>query len=176
VNIYRKYAGLATVVIFITLSQACVMGTPLAVKPALQTEVSGTYTLFLYGCKYPDDRENMAILVNEGGTYPLEIYAPNFMYTVKKGLPASRALAEAEAFVRCGFHNIRYTRFRMIPDNAGGAVGYELMPIYVPFELGGSEALLTNYSLKDGKVTAYIRPDVSLEREAGFSDTSDTSK
>jgi len=163
------FAASACLVIALTL-QACVSGARLLAKPADPAEVQWTYTLLLYGCRYPDDLENMAILVQENGPYPVEIYAPDFMYKVKKGLPAPQALAEAEAFIQCSFHKFWMSVLRKIPDEAGRTIGYEVKPLYVPWEVGVPEVLLSSYSLKDGKVTAYILLDPLVEKRRDTSD------
>jgi hypothetical protein len=82
----------AYLVVILTL-QACVAGIQLVPKSADPTDLKGTYTLILYGCRYPDDLENMAILVDEGGRYPVEVYALDSMYKVKKGLSGPQALS-----------------------------------------------------------------------------------
>lgn len=165
-NLFTASACLVVALIL----QACVSGTRLMAKPADPSEVQGTYTLLLYGCRYPDDLENMAILVQEGGPYPVEIYAPDFMYKVKKGLPAPQALAEAEKFIACSFHNLWTSVLRKIPDEAGRTIGYEMKPLYVPWEIGVPEVLLSSYSLKNGKVTVYIVLDPLVEKRKNTGD------
>lgn len=149
--------------------QGCMPGTQLRAGSADPAGVQGTYTLLLYGCRYPDDIENMAILIDEDGPYPIELYAPDFMYQVKRGVPAVQALAEAEAFITCSFHRAWQSQFRKIPDAAGRTIGYEIKPLYVPWEIGIPEVLLSSYSLKDGKVTVYIELDplLKIQRNSG---------
>jgi hypothetical protein len=148
--------------------QAGAAGRQLAPKPADPAEIKGTYNLILYGCRYPDDLENMAILVNEDSPYPLEVYALDGMYKVKKGLPGPQALSEANTFLNCSAYTVWQTVLRSIPDGAGKTVGYELKPLYRSWEVRVPEPLLSSYTLKDGKVTAYIRLDPLLEdRDSG---------
>lgn len=150
-------------VVILTL-QGCITGTQLVATSTDPVGVKGTYTLLLYGCRYPDDIENMTVLVDEAGPYPVELYAPSFMYKTTKGLPASQALADAEAFITCGFHKTWQSQFRKIPDTAGRTIGYEMKPLYVSWEIGVPEVLLSSYTLKDGKVTVYIELDPLLKR------------
>jgi hypothetical protein len=145
--------------------QGCITGAQLTPKSVDPTVVEGTYTVFFYGCRYPDDIENMAILVDETGPYPVQLYAPGFMYKEKKGLPAAQALAEAKAFITCSAYKVWQSQFRRIPDTADRTIGYEVKPLYVPWEVGVSEALLSSYTAKDGKVVIYIRLDPTLETQ-----------
>lgn len=160
------------VVILAAVIPACVPGKQLLAKGALPEEVTGSYTLMLYGCHYPSQADNVAILVKEDGKYPFEIFDIDRSYRVKKGVPAQEALAEANSFVRCTTHTIWMTELRKIPDDAGGIVGFELRPLYVPLEFGISDVMRISYALKDGKVRAYIRKNPQMERDdLGPSDT-----
>ena len=156
--------------------QACAAGTQLTTAPAEPNELKGTYTLLLYGCHYPDDVKNLAILVDEGSTTPVEIYDLPTSYQVKKGLSGALAIKEADAFVRCSVRQVSETRLRRIPDGAGGTVGYEVRPFYSWLEFGGPDVLLVSYSLqKNGTVRTYIRldPDVENMLESAGSDRRD---
>ncbi len=169
-KIVRNLLTASVCLVIALILQACVSGTRLITKPADSSEVQGTYTLLLYGCRYADDLENMAILVQEGGPYPVEIYAPDFMYRVKKGLTAPQALDEAEKFIACSFHNLWTSTLRKVSDEAGRTIGYEVKPLYVPWEIGVPEVLLSSYSLKDGKVTVYIVLDPLVEKRKNTGD------
>jgi hypothetical protein len=164
----------AALVFALSTLQACAAGKQLRTEPAGQAAITGTYTVLLYGCRYPDDIENAAILVSEGGRYPVEIYAPDTRYKVKKGLDAQNALAEANAFVKCGVHTVWQTQMRRIRDDDGGTIGYEVRPLYFPYDVGAADVLLISYALEGGKVRAYIRltPDMenrrNSERRPGF--------
>ncbi len=137
--------------------QGCVEGRMLRTEPVGATAIEGTFTALLYGCRYPDDIENAAILVSEGSKYPLEIYSPASRYKVRRDLSAQQALAEANAFVKCGVHTVWQTQVRRILDDSGGTVGYEVRPLYYPYDVGAADVLLISYALKDGKIRAYIR-------------------
>ena len=144
--------------------QACASGTQLISEPADASAVTGVYTLYLYGCRYPDDLENVAFLVSERSKYPFEIYALDSRYKVKKGLPAREALAQADKFVKCSFHDTSGTQLRRIPDGSGGAIGFELKPLYLPYQVGEADVLLIGYSLKNGAVRTTIRLDPDVEK------------
>ncbi len=129
----------------------------LSTESADPARISGTFTVYLYGCRYPDDIENIALLVSDTSRYPLEIYSPASRYTVKKKIAAQQALADARAFVKCSVRRVWQTQVRRIIDDTGGTVGYEVRPLYDPLETGSADVLFTSYALKNGTITAYIR-------------------
>lgn len=161
------------VIALVFILQGCVTGGYLATSPAQPAEITGTYTLLLYGCHYPADIKNLAILVHDASPYPVEIYDIDTSYKVKKGLSAENALKEAEAFVRCSdMRKITGTEIRRIPVDKGGTVGFEVWAEYLPIEFGITDVLQVNYRLTEGKVRVYIRLDPDVERalEASGSD------
>ncbi len=148
---------------------SCMTGVQLNTTSADQTLISGTYTLLLYGCHYPDQIDNVAILVDENSRYPLEIYDIDTSFKVKKDVPARQAVKEADAFVRCSSHRILQTQIARIPDGSGGTIGYEFRPLYTVPEFGTPDVLMINYSLRGGKVRAYIKtlPEAEDASRAG---------
>lgn len=134
----------------------------LKTEEAMACEVTGTFTLILYGARDINDLETIAFLDKEGDQYEFEPYAPEFDYRVEKGIPALDALKEARKFV--SFHNAFWrSQLSKILDEKGNIIGYEVRPLYRPFVFGRSDLLDVYYRIKDGKVIAYIklRPDVS---------------
>jgi hypothetical protein len=119
-------------------------------------EVTGSFTLILYGGRHSNDLETIAILDKEGDQYEFEPYAPEFDYQVKKGVNAGDALNEANKFV--SFHNAFWrSQLSRILDEKGNTIGYELRPLYRPFVYGRDNLLEVYYKIKDNKVIAYIR-------------------
>ncbi len=142
---------------------SCAPALYLKTSDAQSAEVTGTYTLILYGARYSSDIENVAILAREGTGYSFEVYAPDFDYRVKKNVPAEEALAEAEKFV--GFHYaFRRARLSRIIDRDGSSIGYEVRPLYSPLDFGYADVLDIVYVLQDRKVSARIRLIRELER------------
>ena len=142
---------------------SCAPALYLKTSDAQPVEVSGTYTLILYGTRYSSDIENVAILAKEGTGYAFEVYAPEFDYRVKKNVPADEALAEAQRFV--GFHYAyRRSQLSKILDKDGSPLGYEVRPLYSPLDFGYADVLDIVYTLHDRKVTARIRLIRELER------------
>lgn len=93
-------------------ASSCALGNRLDRKTAVYSDLTGSFDLILYGCNFHDDLETLAILANEGGPYVFEPYAPDYKYSVIKGVPAKDALAEAQKFVNChnAFHKAQLSR------------------------------------------------------------------
>jgi hypothetical protein len=155
--------------------QACASGRQLSTAATDPAGLRGTYTLLLYGCHYPEDIKNLAILVPEGGRYPVEIYDIATSYEVRPGQSAAEALSQAEAFVRCSSRRVSQSQVRAILDDAGGTAGYEVRPLYFPLEFGQADVLLVSYSLRNGVVTAFIKLDPDVERALAASESDDRS-
>jgi hypothetical protein len=160
-----RYALLAAVVTTMFVLQGCSLGMQLQTQTADPKTITGTYDLMLYGCRYPDDYERAAFLISPEARYPVSLFVPDTSYKVQKGLQAEKALSEAEAFVRCGIHTVTETRVHRITDDSGGTIGYEILPRYPSTDETGSDPLMVSYSLKDGKVTVYIRLYPDVERK-----------
>jgi len=156
--------ALVGVLIICAMLQSCAAGTQLQTSPAGVAEVQGRFDLYLYGCHYPADIENVAILVRENQGKPFEIYSLSTSYKIVKGLPSGDALDQADKFVRCSFRDVWHTRLDRIQDGSGGTLGFELRPLYMPIEFTFPDVLITSYTLKDGNVRAYIRLDPTVER------------
>jgi len=159
-----RYLILAIICIAMLALQGCAIGKQLQTQTADPKMITGTYDLILYGCRYPEDYEHVALLISPEAKYTVNLLVLDVSVKVKKGLSAEKALSEADAFVRCGSHTVTETRVHRIPDDSGGTIGYEVLPRYPPTDAGGSDPVLVSYSLKDGKVTVYIRLYPEVER------------
>jgi hypothetical protein len=160
-----KYALSSVLLIAMTVIQGCAFGSQLRTQTADPKSIGGTYDLILYGCRYPNDYEHAAFLISPETKYAISLFVPDTSYKVKKGLQAENALYEADAFVRCGVHTVTETRVHRIVDDSGGTIGYEILPRYPATDESGSDPLLVSYSLKEGKVTVYIRLSPDVERK-----------
>ncbi len=163
-NGLRNRGGILFFLILVAVLQACVPRNQLMTSAAGPDDVKGTYSLMLYGCHYPAQVNNVAILVAENSKYPVEIYDLDTSYKLKKDVPAQQALAEADSFVRCSTYRIWQTQLRRIPDDSGGTIGYEVRPLYIPYEFGIPDVLRISYSLQNGVVRAYIKVDPDVQR------------
>jgi hypothetical protein len=119
-------------------------------------EITGTFTLVLYGGRHNNDLETVAFLDKEGDQYEFEPYAPEFDYRIKKGVPAEEALKKAKKFV--SFHNAFWrSQLSRILDEKGNVIGYELRPLYRSFVYGREDLLEIYYRIKGSKVIIEIR-------------------
>lgn len=142
---------------------------PLRTEPADPSELTGTFTLILYGGRYADDIETVAIFSPEGGPYTFSLYAPDFDFTTEKGRPAREALERAGKFV--GFHPAFWrSQLSRILGPSGNTIGYELRPLYRPFIYGSSDVMQVLYRLKQNntvRVTIRLIPSVERQRSPG---------
>ncbi|TAN39702.1 MAG: hypothetical protein EPN25_10370 [Nitrospirae bacterium] len=141
----------------------CATGQYLKTEEVLSPELSGTYTLILHGGRYAADFQNVAILDREGDSFSIGIYAPVFDYKVRSGLPADRAIEEAEKFVR--FHYAaRSSQWKKILGTDNSLIGYEVRPLYEPLETGYPDILDITYVTRGKKIIARISFKHDLER------------
>ena len=140
----------------LTSIYSCASGRYLRTDRAGPEELAGTYTLLLYGARHSADVANVAVLDKEGDAYTFEIYAPEYDYTVKTGIPAKEALEEAQAHVRY-YRDFSRSRLSKITDKAGNTIGYELRPLYHAFHLGQADVLYIDYMVKEDKIITTIR-------------------
>jgi len=132
--------------------------------------IRGSFTLILYGGRYFDDLETIAVLDSEEDEYTFEPYAPEFHYHLKKNMAAENAFKEAMHFVSAhsSFINAHVSR---LVDRDGRVLGYEVRPIYLPLRYGLSDILDASYRLKGKKVTVYLylKPFIKRPEENGDS-------
>ncbi|OGW36910.1 MAG: hypothetical protein A2Y97_05265 [Nitrospirae bacterium RBG_13_39_12] len=137
---------------------------PLNTLEATAADITGTYTLILYGRGFSDDLETIAILDKEGDQYTFEPYAPDFDYILKHQVKAKDALKEAENFISFHYSFWKLQLSRII-DKKGNTIAYEARPLYLPFTFGVSDVLEVSYWFKEsGRVKILIRLIPSIER------------
>jgi hypothetical protein len=156
--------------LFVNVSSSLALDKPLKTKAAMPEDVTGAFTLILYGANYLDDLETIAILDYEGDDYHFEPFAPAFKFKVSEGVKAQDAVKEAEKFV--SFHSSFWkSQMSKILDKEGVTIGYEIRPLYRPFIYGISDILDVYYFLKgNGKVKTIIRQKHSVEDTSVSSD------
>lgn len=166
-SLFRVIPCVLCICVFPVLtSSACALdSSPLRTESASPSDLVGTFTLLLYGGRYADDIETVAIFAPEGGKYTYALYAPDFDYKTEKGLPAPEALARAGKFI--GFHNAFWrSQLSRILDPHGITIGYELRPLYRPFVYGSSDVMDVYYwPKKDNTIKVTIRLIPSVERQ-----------
>jgi hypothetical protein len=129
----------------------------LRTESAMPSGITGTYTLILYGGNYANSVKNLAILAKEGTPYTFDIYEPSFDYRIIKGVSAREALATAEKFVRSN-PNFWKIQINEILAPHGGAIGYEVKPLYYPGAFSNPDIINTYYKMTGEKVIVFIRP------------------
>jgi hypothetical protein len=151
------FTGIMSLVMTLTVASYSCAGRYLRTESATPREITGTYTLILYGGNYANAVKNVAILARQGTPYTFDIFAPSFDYKVIKNAPAREALEEAEKFL--SFHpDFWKIRISEIVGPQGGAIGYEVIPLYYPTAFGYPNIIRTYYRMTGDKVIVYIRP------------------
>jgi hypothetical protein len=139
-------------------------GKRLMTVPSPIAAINGVFTLILYGGSHSNDLETFVILAKDSDRYTFEVFAPEFRYAVKKGVPAKKAIAEAEFFVS------RHSSFRQagiscIIDDKGNILGYEFRPLYFPLTFGVEDIIDANYRMKANKIIVSVRLNPSVEKK-----------
>ncbi len=163
--------GYALLLIFVFVTgDSFAMGPNLKTASAPETEITGIYTLFLYGGRYLDDIETFAILAKEGTPYSFDIFKPDFDYRVIKGVPAKKALSDAVTFVSRHPAFI-HAQLGKIFDVKGDVIGFEVRPLYQSTVFGISDVLDITYVLRGDRVIVYeqLKPAIDRMRFSGGS-------
>ncbi|MBI5204023.1 MAG: hypothetical protein HZA11_03805 [Nitrospirae bacterium] len=153
----------------ITASPSFAAETALKTRPAKAADITGVFTLILYGGRHSSDIETIAVFDLEGDRYTFEPYAPEFDYRIKKGLSVKEALHDAETFIS-RHRSFRSAQLRRIMDRKGKTIGYELRPLYLPLDFGVSDVLDVTYWLREGKVKVVIKLLHSVEKQLSDDD------
>ena len=136
---------------------SCAGGKQLRTELAQDSEITGSYTLILYGTRNTYELKTIAFLDREGDGYELVPYAPEYDYKVIKNLPASEALKKAQDYVKWP-RDYRSSQLRKILDDQGSVIGYEVRPLYDPLTYGISNVLVVYYLIQEGgRVKVIIR-------------------
>jgi hypothetical protein len=124
------------------------MGKYLKTETVRTADISGEFTLFLYGDGHLLEA---AILDIEGDDYTFEMTGSGHNYTVEKSIPAELAVKKAIGFIN-GLRN----RLRKILDDNGHIIGYQFSTVYNIYRYGSSDILDVDYRIKDKKVLVTI--------------------
>lgn len=146
----------------------CAYGKKLNTGPAERIDTaSGTYTVYMYGCKYPRDIKDVAILDKEGDDTTITIDAPDKDYIKMTGIPAESAFKDAEKFVGCSYF-FQKAVIREILGPDGRVFGYELRPLYLIRDFGIEDVLDIEYFINGStiKTTIKLKPGVEQALEA----------
>lgn len=160
-----------TLVWLMVAVSSCSMGGYLKTESAAEQEITGVYTLILYGAGSANDLRTFAILAKEGDHLPsFEVFAPEFNYKVVTGVSAKEAVERAEKFVSF-HHDFWKIQLSRIVDDKGDAIGYEMRPLYRSLGANQLDIFELNYRMSAGKVIVYIEdyeyPDTRLPFDGG---------
>ena len=147
-------------IVFILTLSSCAGGKQLRTKLAQGSEITGKYTLILFGTRNAYELKTVAFLDKEGDGYELVPYAPEYEYKAMKNLPGTEALNKALDYVKWP-RDYRSSQVREILDNQGSVVGYEVRPLYDPLAYGISNVLVIRYFVQEGgmvKVMIQLHP------------------
>jgi len=162
-TVTRRILGVAAALTILFTIQGCSHGTLLRTRAADPKGIEGTYDLFTYGCRHPEDIEHVAFLIEPDKAGMMQFYFPDKSYKVTSGLSANKALAEADAHARCGVRTVTAVRVNRILDGSGGTLGFEVLPRYSITDVGGIDPVNVSYVLKDGKIGVYIQLQPGVE-------------
>ena len=159
------FCSLIIMAFWFVLFGCAVSGRQIKTESLKGSEISGVFTLILYGGNYGDDLETVAFLDKEGDAYSFDIYAPDFNYRVIKGVSAHEGLTKAKVFVS-GNSSVYQVKMSSIIDDKSGTIGYEVRPLYYPFTYGIDDVLDVWYAVKQDKivVTIKLKPSVEYSR------------
>lgn len=173
-NSIKNLLNLTLIIFIIVLLSSCAPTGRLKTHEIRTSDIKGQFTVILYGARYGDDLENVALLDIDGDGYKFEIFAPDFDYRIKSGVPAEEAVQMAERFV--SFHgSFKRSQVSMIKDMNGRIIGYEFRPLYPPAEFGWFDVLDIDYWLKDGVVIVKIDLITELKHRRLFDELNDSS-
>jgi hypothetical protein len=154
---------IAVFALAVVLVKMYIGGQSLVTDVAEYSEITGMYSLILYGAGHGNDMETIAILDKEDDLYTIEPYAPADRYSIKKNLSSKEALDEAESFI--SWHPLFQSyQLRKVINQRGTAIAYELRPLYRPETFGVDDVIETNYTLKNKKVTVSVALLPSVEQ------------
>lgn len=157
----RYFALIITVCLMLGTGCAAQYASVPEVRPH---EISGSYSLILYGGRHGNDLETLAILSREGSGYTFVMHAPDFDYRVIPARPAAEALKHAEDAVRFHPHFSRSALSAIVaPD--GGTIGYEMRPLYQAMVFGESNVLDVDYAFRGATVSVTVRLKPHVRRQ-----------
>lgn len=137
-------------------------GTYATVRPVSFDEIQGRFDLILYGGRFLDDIETVAILDNIDDEYRFTIFAPSYDFKVEKGINRESAIKRGEEFIRShrGVFNINVSSVSV----NGAQAGYELRPFYDPLMYGQTDVVDTEYLIRNKEIIVKIRLKSEIER------------
>ncbi len=163
IKIVSVFSGMLLVCL---LCSACALNqTYIQTKSAGKAEITGNYTVFLYGANSYDDIATVAILAPTDGQYKFDIFAPDWEYRTVKGVAGKDAIAMADKFVSWHSSFVR-TQTSKILAPSDEVIGYEIRPLYMSTTFGKEDVMYINYLLKDNhRIEVHVHLDYYVEKK-----------
>ena len=134
-------------------------------KGAEQAEITGNYTVFLYGAHHYNDIATVAILAPTDGPYKFSIFATDWAYRTVKGVAGKDAVAMADKFVSWHPSYVR-TQTSKILAPSGEVIGYEIRPLYMLTTFGKEDVMHVDYLPKENnRIEVHIHLDNDVEKK-----------
>lgn len=154
---------LSLVILALLISLASCAKDYLRTSTTTAKEITGRFTLILYGANHSNDLETIAILDKEEDNIIFMPFAPDFLFRIKYAVPAESALNEAIRFI--SWHrDYRGYEIKRIVDKRYNTLGYEIRPLYEFLSFGMTDVLEVYY-IADGEVVkVVVRLKPSVER------------
>jgi hypothetical protein len=125
-------------------------------------EITGEFNVVLYGNRYGNDLETVAVIDTADDEYTFEPYAPSYDYRIRKDVESDKAISEALSFVS------QHTAFRTALIKRitlhGETLGYEIKPLYLRHRYGQASIKRVYYTLKGKKVFMYVRVKNNVQK------------
>lgn len=151
-----RHMLLITISFLLMLSISCSLGKFMKTETVSEVDISGFYTLFLYN-DWMDKK--IAILDIEGDGYTFVMSGSRYNYVSQKGVSAEDALKSAVGFIYS-----QRNQWKIIQDDNGNIIGYDLRPLYHTTRYGASDILDVAYRAENDKVIVSVYIKQSIQR------------
>ncbi|UCD35017.1 MAG: hypothetical protein JSU90_12110 [Nitrospiraceae bacterium] len=159
---YKRTCAVFIAVVLGVVTLSCAGFNAIQTTAAEEAEVSGSFTVILFGANISNDPRTLGVLDLEGDDYTFIPSARKDDYLTRKGVTAKEALAEARYFTG------RYSYFlshqlKKIIDPEGNVIGYEIRPLFHTRKFGAADILDVNYRLSGKEVMVSVNIKKSIE-------------
>lgn len=159
-----RYAFIFVIIMILqSLNVTTLYASNLTLKEVSEGEIKGTFNLLLYGGRHGNDIETIAFLDIIDDDYEIELYTNDYNYKKVMSVTDKDAIQRAKTFVSWHSSFMNYS-IRKIITNKGGLIGYEIKPLYMPFEYGLTDVFDNSYWLRGKKAVISIKLLQSVER------------
>ncbi len=155
---------LAVLFILLSILNGGVSAENLKVAVISEKDISpGLYTVILHGSRHGNDLETIAYLDPLNDDYEIELDTPAFDYRKELSKQDKDALNIAKTFVSWHSSFMQYKISRLLTKE-GKKIGYEIKPLYMPFEYGRADVFDISYWLRGKKAVISIKLIPSVDR------------